>query len=249
MPKPWSYLAKRLEVLTGRSPAALAGTLEVVAPVPKADDALVASIPTETLRQRADVRAAESQVRSALARVSQAKAARWPGFTLSGSIGASGAHVADLSHRAASIASLLAGVTLPLLDGGARRAQVRLQEAALEQARVTYVAIVLAALADVEDTLAALAGDRQRLVSLDHAATAATDAATLAGQRFRSGLVDFQTVLDTQRVQLGTQDGLAGAFADVSTDQVHLYTALGGGWRDRDVSALLTDDAARRATP
>ena len=50
-------------------------------------------------------------------------------------------------------------------------------------------------------------------------------------------------------MQLGTQDGLAGAFADVSTDQVHLYTALGGGWRDRDVSALLTDDAARRATP
>ena len=49
--------------------------------------------------------------------------------------------------------SLAAGVTAALFDGGAARAQVRSQEAALEQVRVAYEATVLAALKDVEDAL------------------------------------------------------------------------------------------------
>ena len=55
-------------------------------------------------------------------------------------------------------------------------------------------------------------------------------ASLLARQRFSSGLTDFQTVLDTLRVQLVTQDALASAVASVSADHVRLYKALGGGW-------------------
>jgi hypothetical protein len=55
----------------------------------------------------------------------------------------------------------------------------------------------------------------------------------LARQRYDSGLVDFQTVLDTQRTQLSTQDSLATATADVSADHVRLFKALGGGWLPR----------------
>ena len=50
-------------------------------------------------------------------------------------------------------------------------------------------------------------------------------------QRYRSGRVDFQTVLSTQRTQLSTQDSVASASADVSADPVRLFKALGGGWR------------------
>jgi outer membrane protein TolC len=77
----------------------------------------------------------------------------------------------------------------------------------------------------------ALRGDRERLSRLQQAAQAAANAALLARQRFGSGLVDFQTVLDTQRAQLSTQDGVAAATAEVSADQVRLMKALGGGWR------------------
>jgi outer membrane protein TolC len=118
-----------------------------------------------------------------------------------------------------------------VFDGGAARAQVRSQQAAFEQARVAYQATLLGALKDVEDALVALRGDRERLLSLRNAADAAANAADLARQRYRSGLVDFQTVLETQRTQLGTQDGVASANADVSGDHVRLYKALGGGWR------------------
>ena len=92
---------------------------------------------------------------------------------------------------------------------------MRAQQAALDQARLAYKATVLTALKDVEDALVALRGDRERLVRLQRAAEAAGNAALLARQRYSSGLVDFQTVLDTQRTQLTTQDSVASARADL----------------------------------
>jgi outer membrane protein TolC len=89
---------------------------------------------------------------------------------------------------------------------------------------------VLTALKDVEDALVTLAGDRTRLSHLQSAATAASNAALLAQNRYSSGLIDFQTVLQTQRTLLTTQDSVASATADISTDHVRLYKALGGGW-------------------
>jgi outer membrane protein TolC len=120
---------------------------------------------------------------------------------------------------------------VPLFDGGALRAQVRAQEAALDQARLAYQSTVLVALKDVEDALVALRSDRERLLRLQSAAEAAGNAALLAQQRYASGLIDFQVVLDTQRTLLGTQDSVASTTASVGTDHVRLYKALGGGWQ------------------
>jgi NodT family efflux transporter outer membrane factor (OMF) lipoprotein len=220
-----------LAVLVGRPPAALKAKLVVSAPVPQARDDLALSIPAETLRQRADVRTAEYQVAAALAKVGQAEAARWPGFALGGSLGLAASTFGSLTDSASVLSTLLASVRLPVFDGGALRSQVRAQQAALDQSEQAYRAAVLAALKDVEDALVALRGDRLRLVSLRNAADAGTNAALLARQRFSSGLVDFQVVLETQRTQLSTQDSLASAGADVSADHVRLYKALGGGWR------------------
>ncbi len=220
-----------LAVLTGRPPAALAGMLAAAGPVPRTDDNVGLGIPAETLRQRPDVRAAELQVTAALARVAQADAARLPNFKLSGSLGLSALTLGALTHGASVVSALAASISMPVFDGGASRAQVRAQQAALEQASVAYQAAVLAALKDVEDALVALRGGRERLLRLQQAADAAANAAQLARQRYSSGLVDFQTVLETQRTQLNTQDSVAGARAELGADHVRLYKALGGGWR------------------
>jgi len=219
-----------LAVLTGQPPAALATQLAAMAPVPQAADDLALSIPADTLRQRADLRAAELQVSAAAARVAQADAARAPSFKLGGSLGLSALSVGALTNSASIVSTLLASVSWPVFDGGAARAQVRAEQAAFEQAQVAYQAAVLTALKDVEGALVALRGDRERVLRLREAAEAAGNAALLARQRFGSGLVDFQVVLETQRTQLSTQDNLASAGADVSADHVRLYKALGGGW-------------------
>ena len=192
--------------------------------------ALALSFPAETLRQRPDVRVAEERVAAALARVLQADAARYPDFRLSGSLGLSALTLGTLTGGASVAQSLLAGVSFPVFDGGARRAQVRVQQAVAEQARLAYEATVWAALTDVEDALVQMRGDRARLAQLRIAAEAATNAALLAQNRYTSGLIDFQAVLETQRTQLATQDSVASTAASLSADHVRLYKALGGGW-------------------
>ncbi|HAS52232.1 MAG TPA: RND transporter, partial [Gammaproteobacteria bacterium] len=233
-----------LAVLTGQPPAALATVLATEIPVPQPADDLALSLPAETLRQRPDVRAAEEQVTAAIARVAQADAALMPNFQIGGSLGLSALTLGALTEGASVVSVLLASVSLPVFDSGARRAEVRTQQAALDQAYRTYQATVLLALKDVEDALVALRGDRERLLFLQRAAEAAGNAALLARQRYRGGLIDFQTVLDTQRTQLRTQESVASVRIALSTNYVRLYKALGGGWQSDDRSALSTQDAS-----
>lgn len=219
-----------LAVLTGQPPDSLQTLVESPAPVPQAAADLALSIPAQTLRQRPDVRTAEHRISAALARVRAADAARYPSFSIKGSLGLNALTLAGLTNGAALASSLLASVSVPLFDGGAARSQVLAQEAALEQARVNYQGVVLTALQDVEDALVALQGDRARLIHLQNAAIAASNAALMAQQRYSSGLIDFQTVLQTQRTLLSAQDSVASTQAAISSDHVRLYKALGGGW-------------------
>ena len=222
--------AHGLAVLVGEPPAMLDALVATPQAVPTAREGMTVRIPADTLRQRADVRAAEYEVAAALARVQQARAARWPSFSIGGSLGTSATSTSALTDRASVLGSLLASITLPVFDAGALRATVRAQQGALGQAQQLYRAAVLGALQQVEDALLALRDDQQQLASLGNAAGAATRAALLARQRYSSGLVDFQTVLDTQRTQFSAQDSLASATAAYSSDHVRLYRALGGGW-------------------
>ena len=226
-----------LAVLTGQPPAALSAVLAAAGPLPLAPDALALAFPADTLRQRSDVRAAEFQVSAAAARVSQADAARLPSFTLGGSLGLSALTVGALTDGASVAAAVLASMTWPVFDGGASRAQLRAQQAALAQANTSYQGTVLTALTEVEDALVALQGDQQRQLRLQNAFEAADIAATLASQRYNSGLVDFSTVLETQRTRLSAQDSLAVVRAAVSADHVRLYKALGGGWLPTSLDA------------
>lgn len=223
-----------LAVLTGQAPGALQASLGPAAPVPQASADLALAIPAETLRQRPDVQAAERRISAALSRVAQADAARYPSFSLSGSLGLRALTLGALTDGASVARSLLAGISVPLLDGGAARAQVRAQEAVLESARISYQATVLTALKDVEDALVSLQGNRERLARLQAAAQAAGNAELMARQRYNSGLIDFRTVLDAQRTLLTTQDSVASTRASVGADLVRLYKALGGGWTPTD---------------
>ena len=220
-----------LAVLTGQPPDSLQALITEPLAVPQAAPDLALSIPAQTLRQRPDVRTAEHRISAALARVSAADAARYPSFSIGGTLSLEDSTLALLTSGSSLTSSLVGKMlSIPLFDGGAARSQVLAQEAALEQARVNYQAVVLTALKDVEDALVALQGDRARLIHLQSAATAAANADLMAQQRYSSGLIDFQTVLQTQRTLLSAQDSVAGTQTDISADHVRLYKALGGGW-------------------
>ena len=123
--------------------------------------------------------------------------------------------------------ALLGSVSVPIFDGGALTAQVRAQEAALDQARIAYEIVVLSALKEVEDALVSLSTSRERLATLRRAAEAARNAALLARFRYNSGLIDFQSVLQTQVTLLSVEDSVANAQATVGVAHVQSVQGVG----------------------
>ena len=223
-----------LAVQTGRAPVALSAWLVAPAPLPLAHAGVQLMTPAATLLARPDVRAAQYRVTRSMADVGQAQARRYPTLGLGANLGVGAASTAALSGGSALLAGLAISLAGPLFDGGTLQGQVRAAQAALLQARAAYRGTQLLALQEVEDALVSLRTDSARATQLQSAADAAGQAASMARLQFESGLVDFQIVLETQRSQLSAQDNKALVDANVSSDQVRLYNALGGGWRPGD---------------
>ncbi len=220
----------QIALLLGQAPASLHARLAPVAAIPRIPDSLAIGIPADTLRRRPDVRAAERKLAAETARIGIAEAARYPNFTLSGALGLDSPRLPDLLNASSLGHSLLAAVAGTLFDGGALRQRVDIQTAVQEQALASYQGTLLTALRDVEDALVALANSGQRREALAAAAEATRNAALLARQRYSSGLIDFQTVLDSERGVLSIEDSLAAADTARATALIQLYKALGGGW-------------------
>lgn len=220
----------RIAVLLATSTGALPATLFQSAAIPSTPERVAAGIPADVLRQRPDVQAAERRLAAETARIGQTAAARYPDLTLSGTIGLEALTLGALGSSTALAHSIVAGVSGVLFDGGRIARQVESQEAVRDQAELAYEKAVLTALQEVESALAAVQQTRARHRILGDAVSAARNAALYATQRYRSGIVDFQAVLDTQRTVLSVEEALVTSRADATAAIVRLYKALGGGW-------------------
>ncbi len=230
-----------LETLLGRPPGTLHERLAGAGDLPEVPAQIAVGIPADTLRQRPDVRAAERRLAAETARVGVAEAARYPSFSLSGSIGLEALTLGALGDSGAVTNSLLAGVTAPIFDAGRLRSQVEIQDAVREQALLAYQQAVLVALQEVENALVDVSRNRDRNEALASAVGAARSAAELARLRYSTGLIDFQSVLDTERNVLLLEETLARNRADGVLALVSLYKALGGGWSATEPPAATKD--------
>jgi len=220
----------RLDILMGKAPGTLHSRLAAGSGLPAVPERVAVGIPADTLRQRPDVRAAERTLAAETARVGVAQAARYPAFNLSGSIGLEALTIGALDSSGAVAWGLLAGITAPIFDAGRLRSQVEIQDAVREQAQVSYEQTVLGALQEVENALVALTRNRERSAALTIATQSANNAAELSRQRYAAGLIDFQSVLDTERSVRNLEDSLATSRADGVLALIRLYKSLGGGW-------------------
>jgi NodT family efflux transporter outer membrane factor (OMF) lipoprotein len=220
----------RLAVLLGQPPGALKDLLAEQKPVPGTPAEVAVGMPAALLRRRPDVRNAERQLAAQTAQIGVAKAQLYPGFSLAGTLGLESLEYATLYSASARAAQGLAKAAWTLFDGGSIRQNIKLQTAKQEEALSFYESTVLTALKDVESALVAYANEQTRRNSLMAAVKAGGSAFELARFQYVSGLVSFQTVLDTQQSLLSTQDQLADSQAKVTSNLISLYKALGGGW-------------------
>ncbi len=219
----------RVAVLLGEQPGKVYKKLEPRRPIPVPPLEVAVGAPADLLRRRPDVRKAERELAAQTARIGVATAELYPKLTLNGSIGL---ETLSLSNPSSGLATLSGGprISWAIFKGGAIRQNIEAQFAIQEQALVHYESAILSALEEVENALVAYVEVQQRRQSLSEATQAAQQAAELARQKYEAGLTDFTVVLDAQRSLLSFQEQLAISNGNVTSNLVHLYKALGGGW-------------------
>ena len=86
------------------------------------------------------------------------------------------------------------------------------------------------ALEDVENAISKYIHEKEKMQSLLDAVDSAERAMKLSRFQYTSGLVDFQTLLESQRTLLSLQDQLSQSEGQTTMNVISLYKALGGGW-------------------
>ena len=195
-------------------------------------DPVPPGLPSELLLRRPDVRAAEDQLVTLNALVGVAKASRFPRIVLTGSFGYTSQDLDLLFKPESELWSIAAGLTQPLFDAGKLQAAQRAAEARYQQGVAEYAKTVLTAFAEVEGAFLTREEQLKRREYVVIFLHEAREAQRLAESRYEKGLVDFLTVLDTQRTRFEGEGDLVKVDFTLLNNRVNLHRALGGGWAD-----------------
>ena len=220
----------RLDLLLGEQPGALWSELVREAPIPALPPKAQVGLPVELLRRRPDIRRAERQLAAATAEVGAATADLYPKFSLTGVFGLQSISASDWFTGRSRFWSIGPTITWPVFDAGKIRANLEIRNAQQEQALRLYEKSVLTGLGDVESALVNYIKEQSRYRSLLEAVSANRRAMQMADDLYTQGLVAFLSVLDAQRTLYSSESDMAQSEANMASNLVALYKALGGGW-------------------
>ena len=228
-------LVKGLVALTGIDEPGLRSQLASgQAKLPKPAQIVMASVPAQVLAQRPDLLNAERELLAASADVSQAQAQRYPRIGLNGSISAARFESGAFSQSGTLWSIGPVTVSLPLFDGGARRANVVAAQARYDEAGVLYRAKLRTAVREVEEALVALQSTADRDADAQVATEGFATSFRATEARFKGGLASLYELEDARRSAVQAQAALIDLQRERSTAWISLYRALGGGWSNTD---------------
>jgi NodT family efflux transporter outer membrane factor (OMF) lipoprotein len=231
-----STVEHALSILTGRSPAEWTPprfTLESLT----LPGALPLTLPSQLVRNRPDILAAEAELHAASAAIGVATAAEYPDITLSASATQIALETAKFFTTAGSVWNVAAGVTAPVFHGGALAAERRAAEDDWRAAAAVYRRTVLQSFAQVADVLDGLRQDTDRLGEAHEALDAARHSLDLAQQNYATGNSSLIDLLDAERLHQRALLAYAHVEAQRYLDTAALFIALGGGWWEQTALA------------
>lgn len=200
---------------------------------------LPVSLPSELVRQRPDILAAEAQLHAASADIGVATAAMYPSFGLNAAYGTAGSSLGNLLGAAGRFWSIGPSLTVPIFRGGTLTAERDAAVDAFDAQQAIYRQTVLAAFSQVADALQALEHDAQALQAQTEFRQAASEALALLQANYRAGLVAYVDVLGADVQLHAATVGWLQAVAQRQQDTVALFVALGGGWWNAPASAAI----------
>jgi outer membrane protein, multidrug efflux system len=200
-----------------------------------ADDLRVASfavprvLPSTLLERRPDIARMERQMAQANRAIGIARAAFFPDvrFRVGGGFEDVGFNLISLAN---SFWSYGASISLPVFQGGLRRAQLQQSWSAYRETEDRYRATVLNAFREVENNLSltsqlTLAANRQ-----DAAVGATFKAQNLTTELYQGGLASSLELIYAQVATLTARIESVQIKAELLQSSVGLIRALGGGW-------------------
>jgi multidrug efflux system outer membrane protein len=221
----------RLGILLGKDPSALSSQLSPAGPLPESAGLTAAGLPSDLLQRRPDLLRAERSLAAASADIGVATAELYPKFDLTLGLGLESIGMGNFFDSKNRYWSIAPGFSQLIFNAGKSRAAIAGKKAAYDEAAAGYTQLFNKALEEVENALAAYYGEQERRRILMDSVRANKEAVELASDRYKRGLTSFVDVLITQRSLYNAQSSLSQANANLLTDMVALYKALGGGWQ------------------
>ncbi|MEG3125697.1 efflux transporter outer membrane subunit [Sphingomonas sp. GB1N7] len=232
----------RIDVLVGEQPGTNRALLIAESAVPTAPAPEGSGAPTELLRRRPDIVAAERRLAAANARIGVSIADYYPHLSLSGLLGVASLGTGTLFTGNAVQASGGAGLRWRLFDFGRVDAEVAQARGAQAEALAAWRGSVLKAAEDVETALSRLSEAHVERGDLARQIAALTKARAQADQAYAGGVVALIEVIDADRELLAASDRQASVQTEEARAAIAAYRALGGGWHIGD-TALASNPA------
>lgn len=233
-------VSRRLQGIMGRYPD---GTLRAEGELPHLAPLAAAGAPEDLLERRPDVLAAENRMRAAGFRIHEARAAMLPRLTLTGTAGNSGTAVNQIDDSANMITNIIAGISMPIFNGGALLSESRATVADRRAAAADYVRTSIAAWREVEGTISADQSLEVRETQFGIAADEAREAQALAEREYARGVATLFELIDAYTRRIDAERGLITARAARVSNRISYHVALGGGARTGGI------DEDRELTP
>lgn len=190
---------------------------------------LAPGLPSTVLLGRPDIQQAEGQLKGVNANIGAARAAFFPRITLVSSVGFGSDELSSLFKGGAFAWSFAPRISLPIFDGGANKANLKVAEVDRDIAVAQYEKAIQNAFREVADAMAQRATIDEQLAAQQSLTDAASESYRLSQARFDKGIDNYLTVLDSQRSLYGAQQNLISTRLSRLANLVTLYKVLGGG--------------------
>lgn len=248
---------KGLVALTGLDEAALRQELDAdparATRLPSPPAFTLDALPATVVQQRPDVNAAERDVAQASAQIGVNEAERYPKLSISGSLTANPIVFGGAQGARASRWAIGPSLSVPLVDGGRRIADVEAAKAQYGAAVVRYHATVRTAVKEVEEALVRLASADQQLPRAKDALQAYRTSFDAANTRHQAGLGSLLDAESARRALLSAEATLAELEQERVSAWIALYRAAGGSWPEPagtpDAATVRTQRPAVAAVP
>ena len=186
--------------------------------------------PSDLLRRRPDLMAAEAHYSAESLRSREAESQTWPKLFVNALIGREDLRINGFDLAPVSFTNVAMAFAMPIFNAGRIQAAIDVQSASENEALLSWQKSVLVAVKEVEDTLSVQSEERKRGVSLNAVVQNRHSAMKEVLSLYREGQIDKLTLLDVQRLMLASEIALMDNETHRLLADVQLYKALGGGW-------------------